>query len=415
MQKHQPPTIFSRDAHCISRSNISASALKVLYQLNKAGYEAYLVGGSVRDLLLGKQPKDFDIATNAHPEQIKQIFRNCLLIGRRFRLAHIRFGREIIEVATFRADHSKALGDEGRSIDGLIVRDNVYGSLEEDAWRRDFTVNSLYYNIADFSVIDYCNGMYDLEKRQICIIGDPIQRYQEDPVRLLRAIRFAAQLDFKIEENTSSPIYEMNYLLHQISPARLFEEVLKLFLKGHALNTFHLASHYQIFKALFPSTAHCIQHPKQYPIQQLIENAMRNSDERIAQGKTITPAFILAVLLWFPLLQEIEFEKQEFLPDGIAIDNAIRKILRKQQQITTIPRRFTVSMEEIWRLQFRFYKRSRRNAFKIISHPRFRAAYDFLLLRAEADEDLTSLADWWTQFYEGNENTRKQLLTRSGK
>jgi poly(A) polymerase len=415
MQKHQPPTVYPRDSHCISRANISASALKVLYQLNKAGFESYLVGGSVRDLLLGKQPKDFDIATNAHPEQIKQIFRNCLLIGRRFRLAHIRYGREIIEVATFRADHSKALGDEGHSIDGLIVRDNVYGSLEEDAWRRDFTVNSLYYNIADFSVIDYCKGMVDLQKRQIRIIGDPVQRYQEDPVRILRAIRFAAQFDFNIEKNTSLPIYEMNFLLHQISPARLFEEVLKLFLKGHALKTFQLILHYELFKVLFPSAAYCLQHPQQYPVLPFIENAMRNSDERIAQEKTITPAFILAVLLWFPLLQEIEFEKHNFLPNGAVIDNAIRKILYKQQQITTIPRRFSVSMVEIWRLQFRFYKRSRRNAFKIISQPRFRAAYDFLLLRAEAGEDLSLIVEWWTQFYEGNESTRKQLLTRTGK
>jgi poly(A) polymerase len=412
MQKHKSPVIYSRDKHCISRANISPSALKVLYRLNEAGFEAYLVGGSVRDLLLGEHPKDFDIATNAHPEQIKHLFRNCILIGRRFRLAHVKFGKEVIEVATFRADHSKAIADEGHSIEGLIVRDNVYGTLEEDAWRRDFTVNTLYYTIDNFTVVDFCDGMNDLKNRLIRIIGDPVQRYQEDPVRLLRAIRFAAKLNFEIEANTASSIAEMGYLLRQISPARLFEEMSKLFLKGFSYNTFKLALTYDLFKEVFPSTAHCLLHPKDYPVLTFIERAMLNSDERIANQKSITHAFVLAVMLWYPLLNEIDYEKQSFLPETFAIDNAIRNVLRKQQLITTIPRRITAGITEIWKLQFRWAKRSRRSAYRIISHPRFRAAYDFLLLRLQGGEMVDELVEWWTAFYEGDESIKNKLLSK---
>jgi len=383
MTRTTTPQIIPRESHSISRDDISPSALRVLYGLKDAGFSAYLVGGSVRDLLLGHHPKDFDVATNAHPEQIKPLFRRCILIGRRFRLAHVYFGRDIIEVATFRADHSKAEQEhEARLIGHLIVRDNVYGTIDEDAIRRDFTINSLYYNIEDFSVISYCGGWEDLKNKQIRMIGDPLQRYQEDPARMLRAIRFAAKLDFSIEKETEKPLYDMGHLIHQIAPPRLFDETLKLFLKGHAEKTFNLLLKYGLFEQLFPSTN---------PKQKFLQIAMKNSDKRIGDGKTLTPSFILAVVLWQPFLDAL---------NNSSIEDALHSVLKKQIQLMTIPKRFTMAVEEIWRLQFRMKKHQRRSVHKIATHPRFRAAYDFLLLRGESGENIKTTADWWLKFYD---------------
>lgn len=412
MPKTRVPLIIPRAEHCISRDNISSSALKVLYRLKDAGFAAYLVGGGVRDLLLNIAPKDFDIATNALPEEIKNLFRNCILIGRRFRLAHIRFGHEIIEVATFRADHSKATGEEARSLDGLILRDNVYGTIEEDAIRRDFTINALYYNIADFSVVDYCGGLNDLKKKQLKMIGDPLQRYQEDPVRLLRAIRFAAKLDFKIEKKTAAAIQEIAYLLHQTAPPRLFEEMIKLFLKGHAEKTYDLLKEYDIFKEIFPVSAYVLTHPDQYPVEKLFHTAMKNSDARIAEYKSLNPAFILAVFLWYPFLIERERAKQHGLSDIIATQEGIYRTLKEQQHIVQITKRFASIIEEIWRFQFRLERRYWRAILKLLSHPRFRAAYDFLLLRAEAGEFVGDIAEWWTQIYHADDDTRTEMIQK---
>lgn len=394
MTKTTTPKIIPREEHSLSRANISPNALKVLYGLKEGGYSAYLVGGSVRDLLLGHHPKDFDVATDAHPEQIKHLFRRCILIGRRFRLAHIHFGREIIEVATFRADHSKAEQEhEARLVGHLIVRDNVYGTIDEDAIRRDFTINSLYYNIENFSVVSYCNGWEDLKNKQIKMIGDPTQRYREDPARMLRAIRFAAKLDFTIEKTTEAPLYEMGDLIRQISPPRLFDETLKLFLKGHAEKTFGLLLKYNLFQQLFPST---------HPTQKLLHLAMRNSDQRINEGKSLTPSFILAVLLWEPFLKALK---------NSSIDEAINITLKKQIQLMTIPKRFTAAVEEMWRLQFRMKKRHRRSVHKIAAHPRFRAAYDFLRLRSESGENVRTTADWWLKFYDGEGSIEPQDIS----
>lgn len=405
MSKTAQPKIIQREKHHVSRSNISPSALKVLYRLKEGGFSAYLVGGSVRDLLLGKLPKDFDIATNAHPEQVKSLFRNCLLIGRRFRLAHIRFGREIIEVATFRKEQKEQSEEQTKSAHGMILRDNVYGTLEEDAWRRDFSVNALYYNIADFSVVDYCNGMHDLEHKTIRIIGNAQQRYQEDPVRLLRAIRFAGKLGFTIEAQTAAPLREMSYLLTQVSPARLFEEALKLFLSGHATPILDLLIKHDLLKQLFPATTACLQHPNNQPVEKFIKQAMHNSDERLAQGKTITPIFVLAVLLWYPMLQNL---KSHALNE---IEIAMKHTIKNQTQLMTIPKRFTTAIQEIWRLQFRLMRRQRRAlVLKMLGHPRFRAAYDFLLLRAQSGEPVGELADWWTQLQASEGDAREALL-----
>lgn len=396
--------IIPRSDHRISRANISDNALKVLYRLKNAGFEAYLVGGGVRDLSLGREPKDFDVATDAHPEEVKGLFRNCRLIGRRFRLAHVHFGREIIEVATFRALHDPTADDSSEDDDnavafedGRIVRDNVYGTLEEDAFRRDFSVNALYYNIADFSIVDQVGGMEDLERGLIRLIGDPEVRYREDPVRMLRAVRFAAKLGFRIEEETARLLPEMAPLLEQVPPARLFDEVLKLLLAGMGLETFEMLRHYGLFGALFPQTDAFLDHDEHGTAMAFISRALDNTDRRIAEDKPVTPAFIFAALLW-PMVQERmhELVADEARSPTVAVQEAGREVHELQLQHVTLPKRFGVPMREIWNLQPRLERRNKR-ALRLLSHPRFRAAYDFLLLRAEVGEVDQALADWWTQ------------------
>jgi len=286
-------TRIPRPEHTLSRRNISQAALNVLYQLHKAGYQAFLVGGGVRDVLLGYTPKDFDIVTNAHPEQVKKLFRHCRLIGRRFLLAHVHQNKEIVEVATFRAHPNK--GGDGIVENGRIVRDNVYGStVDEDALRRDFTINALYYDINDFSLLDYGQGMADLRSGVIRLIGDPVLRYQEDPVRMLRAARFAAKLGFIIAPQTGTPIYELGERLIDIPPARLFEEVLKLFLSGHAVQSFIQLRYYHLFKYLFPSTEKYLDDPVAHL---LIERVLANTDDRKNNNQSVAPAFLLTTLL----------------------------------------------------------------------------------------------------------------------
>jgi len=296
-----------RAEHSISRSDISDGALKVLYTLKKAGYEAYLVGGGVRDLLLGREPKDFDVVTDAEPEEVKRLFRSARLIGRRFRLAHVRFGPEIIEVATFRGPAQEAdEGEEGAhlSVNGRIVRDNVYGkTAEDDVWRRDFSVNSLYYDIRDFSVLDFTGGMADLQAGVMRIIGDPVLRYREDPVRILRAARFAAKLGFRIGDDTAAAIPECAPLLAEIPSARLYEEVLKLFLGGAAVQSFELLNHFDLVKYLFAQTAERLQADPLSPGSRLVLKGLENTDRRIQESKPVTPSFLFAVLLW-PAVQQ---------------------------------------------------------------------------------------------------------------
>ncbi|HCW88518.1 MAG TPA: polynucleotide adenylyltransferase PcnB, partial [Marinobacter sp.] len=293
-----------RDQHNVSRTLLSDPAKKVLGRLNNAGYEAYLVGGGVRDVLLGGKPKDFDIATNATPEEVHELFRNSRLIGRRFRIVHVLFGREVIEVTTFRgnaadSDDDEEDDDRRTSEHGLLLRDNVYGTLEEDALRRDFTVNALYYCIRDFTVIDFANGLEDLRNRQIRLIGDPETRYREDPVRMLRAVRFAARLGFTIEPETEAPIRELAPLLTHIPPARLFDEVLKLFSAGYGEVTYDLLREYNLLAPLFPETVRAIN---QGEPDLLIRKALQNTDKRVAQGKSVSPHFMFAAMLW-PALQ----------------------------------------------------------------------------------------------------------------
>jgi poly(A) polymerase len=289
--------IIPRDQHIISRKNISKAALRVLYRLNEAGYTAYLVGGAVRDLLLGLHPKDFDVATSATPDEVKRLFRNCRLIGRRFRLAHVVFGPEIIEVATFRGLGEEGIEGDRHIVDGRIVRDNIWGSIEEDAIRRDFRVNAMYYDISDFSVRDYVDGSRDLDDRVLRLIGDPVTRYREDPVRMLRAARLAAKLDMQIDAAAMAPFETLGPLLAEAAPARLFDESLKMFLGGQGLKSFRMLEKCGLLKFLFPATARALKRGDQ-ALRSLVEQGLANTDTRIAEGKSVTPAFLFAVLLW---------------------------------------------------------------------------------------------------------------------
>ncbi len=386
--------IIPRDQHIISRKNISNAALRVLYRLNEAGYTAYLVGGAVRDLLLGLHPKDFDIATSATPDEVKRLFRNCRLIGRRFRLAHVVFGPEIIEVATFRG-----LGEEGGEgdrhiVDGRIVRDNIWGTIEEDAIRRDFRVNAMYYDISDFSVRDYVGGMQDLQDRVLRLIGDPVTRYREDPVRMLRAARLAAKLDMRIDAAAMAPFESLGPLLAEAAPARLFDESLKMFLGGQGLKSFRMLEHCGLLKFLFPVTARALARGDD-ALRSLVEQGLANTDARIAEDKSVTPAFLFAVLLW----GEVRDVALQWMARGQesseAWARAAAQVVAEQCQRVAIPRRFTLTMEEIWSLQPRFEQIQRKRVFRLMTHPRFRAAFDFLLLRADESPAIRELGLWW--------------------
>ncbi|MGD8526629.1 MAG: polynucleotide adenylyltransferase PcnB, partial [Thioalkalispiraceae bacterium] len=368
---HQP-VIIPRAEHNISRKDISEPALKVLYRLKKAGYAAYLVGGGVRDLLLGKHPKDFDVATDASPEEVRALFSNCRLIGRRFRLAHVHFGREIIEVATFRGHHENGEG-EGVVENGMILRDNVYGTVEEDAMRRDFTVNALYYNIADFSVVDYTGGLQDLKQHKLRLIGDPMVRFKEDPVRMLRAIRFAAKLEFQLHETIDRLIAEQGKLLANVPAARLFDEILKLFLSGHGVSAYHLLKEHDLLQYLFPLTSPLLK-DDDYS-DRFISQALANTDTRIQQDKPVTPAFLFAALLWLPVRQQAGLLQQQGMTPLQAMQVAGDDITREQVSYVTLPKRFSFPMREIWINQVRLEMRRGKRALRLLQQPRFRASY----------------------------------------
>jgi poly(A) polymerase len=385
----------------------------VLYRLKAAGFQSYLVGGGVRDLLLGREPKDFDVATDATPEQVKEVFRNCRLIGRRFRLAHVHFGREIIEVATFRSMQDAAEPGDRETENGMLVRDNIYGTIEEDAVRRDFTINALYYNIEDFSVVDYAGGMEDLRAGVLRLLGDPETRYREDPVRMLRAVRFAAKLGFIINPACEKPLLELGSLLQSVPAARLFEEVLKLFMAGVALHSFEKLRHYGLFGELFPETEECLAHEDhEFPIT-FVTRGMQNTDSRIREGKPVTPAFLFAVLLWEPVRRLAEHLQEAGEAPLPAIQEAGNDVLMTQLERVSIPKRFSIPMREIWNLQHRFEQRAGKRPHRLLTHPRFRAAYDFLLLRAEAGEVDQELADWWTGFQEQDGEERNQMVRQA--
>ncbi|EGN75290.1 poly(A) polymerase [Idiomarina sp. A28L] len=408
------PIKIPRSEHPISRQDISENALKVLYRLNKGGFDAYLVGGCVRDLLLGVTPKDFDVATNASPEQIKSLFRNCRLIGRRFRLAHIVYGRDVIEVATFRGHHAedsnaKHGADEKKHIskqddEGMLLRDNVYGTIDEDAQRRDFTVNALYYSIADFAIYDFANGIADLEQGLLRLIGDPEQRYREDPVRMLRAVRFATKLGLRLEKETEAPIRSLANLLDNIPPARLFEEFLKLFLNQKAQANFERLTELNLFQYLFPVLKSVLKQQDSLEYR-MATQVFADTDKRLGQDKGVNPAYLFAALLWYPMSARSEEIVQESgLPPYDAMQIAAADTLTRQVRSIAIPKRFSIPMRDIWLLQLRLQQTSPRRAIRLLTHPKFRAGYDFLLLRARVENDkaLEELGAFWTNLQKQN-------------
>lgn len=412
VKKNKSVNVISRGDHNVSRAQISDNALKVLYRLHRKGYEAYLVGGGVRDLLLGLHPKDFDIVTNAKPEEIRSTFRNCRLIGRRFRLAHIYFGYDIVEVATFRAKGEEAAHsatEHAHSDQGMILRDNVYGTIEEDVWRRDFTINALYYNIADFSIVDYVNGFADLKAKRLRMIGDTAQRYREDPVRMLRAIRFASKLDFTLSDDLTHPMRELKHLLGHVAPARLFEEMLKMFHSGAASTVYEKLKKYDLFEELFPITYQSLEQDT-YPTDKLLQAVFANTDERIQQQKSVTPAFIIAALLWHPIC----LRAQEYIKDGMAFfparTKAIEELLQQQSRRLSIPKRIVQTAREIWMLQMRLPKRHGKKADELMEELRFRAGFDFLELRAKAGEPIHELVKWWQEYIEAEPSKKRALI-----
>lgn len=406
----QPSNVvrIPRDKHPISRNQISEHALKVLYRLHKAGFDAYLVGGCVRDLLLGVQPKDFDVVTNATPEQIRQLFKNCRLIGRRFRLAHVVFGRDVIEVATFRGHHSDEHQDNNKlsrkNDEGRLLRDNVYGSIEEDAQRRDFTLNALYYNIADFAIYDFVGGMADLEAGNLKLIGDPEGRYREDPVRMIRAVRFATKLGLRIDDSCRKPIPKLAHLLDDIPAARLFEEFLKMFLSQKAQANFEVMNELGLMAPLFPVLKTPLKEANSIEYR-MVRQAFVDTDERLSKDKSVNPGYLFAAILWYPMVARADEIMQEAsLSEFDAYQIASADIIGLQSRSISIPKRFSLPMRDIWLLQLRLQQTTPRKSLRLLSHPKFRAGYDFLLLRGRVENNkaLKELGEFWTQLQVDN-------------
>ena len=389
--------IIPRNKHNISRKSISEAALKVLYRLTNSGFRACLVGGGVRDLLLGLQPKDFDVATDATPEQLRSLFKNSRIIGRRFRLVHIRFGREIIEVATFRS-HSSDSPKTELSTEGRILRDNTFGEIHDDAIRRDFTANALYYDIANFSILDYTNGLEDLETRTLRLIGDAETRYQEDAVRMLRAIRFAAKLDFEIEKYAGEAILECGHLLADIPPARLFDETVKLFHSGNATRVLELLRHYNLLQYLFPALAEFLHDEPNEAMLDFVDQGLVNTDIRINNNQHVSPAFIFAILLWPAVHQRamnLQSDKLKIVP---ALFQAGSEVMSHQLKHISIPRRFSQMARDIWTAQPKFQRTQGKQPARLLAQPCFRAAYDFMCIQSMVSLVSGNLCHWWTEY-----------------
>jgi poly(A) polymerase len=405
------PAKIERGEHTLSRKQISPRALKVLYRLKDAGYEAYLVGGGVRDLLCERKPKDFDVVTDASPEAIRKVFRNSRIIGRRFRLVHVYHEGEVIEVSTFRAsaDHLAVQGDD--ELNPLMLRsNNVYGTIEEDAWRRDFTINALYYNIQDFSIVDYTGGMQDLALRSLKMIGDPTQRYHEDPVRLLRAIRLAAKLDFQIHPETEAPLSQLSYLLLHVASARLYDEFLKLFFEGNAWPTYLRLNQYNYMAMLFPKSWELLQKDSSAQLRKLVDLAVQATDRRFHDGESLNPGFLLAIFLFPALLRWFEERSTPHGKHFSFLHTAFEEVLKSETQILSIPKRITAMIRAIWLLQFYLIRRRKSRVMRIFHHRYFRAAIDLLDLRAQSGEAYQNEVVWWRAFQNASAAEREKML-----
>ncbi|MBI2782603.1 MAG: polynucleotide adenylyltransferase PcnB [Gammaproteobacteria bacterium] len=400
----------------IPHSAISGGAREVVARLVAAGHQAFIVGGCIRDTLLGHPSKDFDVATSATPEEVKQLFRRARIVGRRFRIVHVHVGRELVEVTTFRASHAASphatapphsSEQARRSQRGMLLRDNVFGSLEEDAERRDFTINAIYYDPQRDELLDFVGGLEDIASRTLRIIGDPATRFREDPVRMLRAARFIAKLDFALDPATAAPLAQLHALLREIPPARLFDEVLKLLMTGRALATYEALSRHRLFQHLFPDTAAAIHADARWDA--FVRQALINTDLRIKNDQRVTPAFLFAALLW-PAVAVAEARHSDAGPqESLAPLQSAADVLTRALRHIAIPRRFSAPAREIWELQPRLERRGGRRAWQLLEHPRFRAAYDFVLLREQSGEDLGGLGEWWTRFQAAGEDEREQM------
>lgn len=392
--------------HQINPALISPAAIKTCEGLQKAGFQAYIVGGAVRDLLLNHKPKDFDVATDATPEEVYKLFRRSRIIGKRFRLVHVLWGSETIEVSTFRGHHLSE-GDAKTNDSGRIIRDNVFGNIEEDATRRDFTANAMYYNVATQEVLDFHHGVPDVKAKVLRMIGDPVTRYQEDPVRMLRAVRLSAKLGLKIEAKTEAPIRQLADLLQDVPPSRLFDEMLKLFLSGHAVESINALRAQHLHHGLLPLLDVVLEQPLG---ERFVMLALQNTDARINQGKSSNPSFLFATLLWHEVLaawQAYQQQGDHLIP---ALHLAMNEVIDIQAEKMAIHNRFTATMKEIWVMQPRFEQRSGKRPYALLTHPRYRAGYDFLLLRCESGEVPMELGEWWTTFADASTEQRTAML-----
>jgi len=391
--------------HKVDKKLMSNGALKTCAGLHEEGFEAYIVGGAVRDSLLNQKPKDFDITTDATPEQVRKIFRRSRIIGRRFRLVHVIWGRETIEVSTFRGHH-KDDGDASTNDSGRILRDNIFGSIEDDAARRDFTANALYYNPKTEEVLDFHNGVADVKAKILRMIGDPKIRYQEDPVRMLRAVRHSAKLGLKIHPATQKPIATMAELLQDVPPSRLFDEMLKLFLSGHAIESINTLREQHLHHGLLPLLDVVLEQPLG---EKFVMLALQNTDDRINQGKSSNPSFLFASLLWHEVLSAWQTTKKN-APPIPALYQAMDQVLQIQCKKLAIHNRFVSTMKEIWAMQPRFEQRAGKRPFGLLTHPRYRAGYDFMLLRCASGEIPEEIGTWWTTFADAKSEERTAML-----
>jgi poly(A) polymerase len=408
-QKKISPEIYHKSQHNIDPNHINKNAKDVINFLKRSGYKAYIVGGGVRDLLLGKKPKDFDIATNATPEQIKKALPRSRIIGRRFKLVHYRKGREIIEVATFRTGGNKKLT---KSSKGLVLRDNTYGNIQDDAFRRDFKINALYLDIHSMEIIDYTGGYKDLENRKLSCIGDSKVRFREDPVRIIRAIRFMSSIELDCKDSLKADIYGLANLLEEVPAARRYEEVLKLFFTGSAAKIFDKLVEYKVLKYLLPATSRYLEEEKSdKKIIQFIKLALKNSDSRVIKDLPLTPAFLFSVLLWPAVVKRIgEIQSSKIkIP---LLRKAADKAIREQNSHCFIPNRVESMIKDIWEFQIRLLKVKSPKITSLISHKRFRASYDFLILREQSGVNLNGCGKWWGDVQNKSEHRRKDLSKR---
>jgi poly(A) polymerase len=397
--------------HRIAASRLSPCALKTAQTLQQAGFAAFIVGGAVRDLILGKEPKDFDVATDAEPEEVRALFRRSRIIGRRFRIVHVMCGQETVEVSTFRAlQGGEEEGERHTDESGRILRDNVFGTQEEDAMRRDFTINALYYEPSKQEIWDYHHGYADLKAGVLKVIGDPVQRYREDPVRMLRAVRLAAKLGFRLDEAARRPIRELAPLLEQVPASRLFDEMLKLLLSGHAVQSIHQLRKEGLHHGLLPLLDVILEQPLG---ERFVMLALTKTDQRIEEDKPVSPAFLFAALLWHEVLaawQQFQAEGARPIP---ALHQAMDRVLAVQEEKLAIPRRYDATMKEIWAMQPRFLQRSGQRPFRLLEQPRFRAGFDFLMMRCESGEVDREIGQWWEAFQAAEPEDRARMLVKA--